>query len=89
MLVLEHEKLFTNPNKCTFFSYDVFFLGYIVTGRGIDRNEAKLEATRTWPIPKSIDDVRSFNGLASFDMRFIRNFTTIMAPMIEVIKGTS
>jgi len=41
------------------------------------------------PVPKSIHDVRASHGLASFYWRFIRGFSTIMAAMNEVIKGTS
>ena len=36
MLVLEREKLFGNLKKCTFFTHEVTFLGYIVSEHGIN-----------------------------------------------------
>ena len=63
---LNQEKLFSNLKKCAFFTKEIIFLGYFVTGEGIKVDESKEEAVRSWPILKSIHDVRSIHGLASF-----------------------
>jgi len=62
------------------------FLGYVVTAQGIEMNEEKVKAIRDWPIPKSVGEVRSFHGLASFYKRFVKDFDTIAAPLNEVVK---
>jgi len=87
MKVLGKEKLFGNLKKCTFFTNEVTFLGYVVTPHGIRVDESKVEAIQSWPTPKSIHNERSFHRLAGYK-RFIRNFSTIMAPMTKVLEGS-
>ncbi|XP_056858210.1 uncharacterized protein LOC130507527 [Raphanus sativus] len=53
---------------------------------GIQVDEEKVKAIREWPIPKSIGDVMSFHGLAGFYRRFVRDFSTVAAPLTEIIK---
>ena len=55
--VLEREKLYGSLKKCTFFTCEVTFLGYIVSSHDIKVYESKVEAIWTWPTPKSIHDV--------------------------------
>ena len=64
MTLLEHEQLYGNPKKCSFFTQEVIFLGYIVTAEGIQVDQSKVEAIKSWPTPSSMHDVRSFHGLA-------------------------
>lgn len=84
---LREQKLYANLKKCSFLTNEVTFLGYIITAEGIRVDPSKVEAINSWPIPKSIHDVRSFHGLASFYRRFIKNFSSVAAPLTDCIKG--
>jgi len=53
MKALEKDKLFGNLKKCTFFSNEVTFLGYVMTSNGILWIRAKWRPFSLGLLPKA------------------------------------
>jgi hypothetical protein len=83
---LRKARLFANLEKCTFCTDRIAFLGYVVTPHGIEVDEAKIEVIKSWPIPATLTQLWSFLGLARFYRRFVRDFSTITAPLNDLTK---
>jgi hypothetical protein len=83
---LREARLFANLEKCTFCTDRVAFLGYVVTPQGIEVDEAKIEAIKSWLISATLTQLQSFFGLAGFYRCFMRDFSTIAAPLNDLMK---
>jgi hypothetical protein len=46
----------------------------------------KVRGIKEWPPPRSVFEVIIFHGLASFYRKFVRNFNSICAPILDTIK---
>jgi hypothetical protein len=84
--VLREAGLFANLEKCTFCTDRVVFLGYVVTPHGIEVDEEKIEAIKSWSIPATLTQLQSFLGLVGFYWRFVRDFSIITAPLNDLMK---
>jgi hypothetical protein len=59
--------------------------GHIVSSKGIEVDKSKIELIANLPTSKSIKDVRSFLGHASFYRRFIKDFSVISKPLSNLL----
>ena len=77
---LEQHNLKLNGSKCEFFKNRVVYLGHVVSEEGIHTDPSKIESVKSWPIPKSVKDLRRFLGFTGYYRRFIKGFAAIARP---------
>jgi hypothetical protein len=64
----------------------VIFLGCVVSKDGVDVDVSEIEFVQNWPVPIIISQVHSFLGLVGFYRCFVKDFSTIAAPMNDFTK---
>ena len=62
------------------------YLGHIISEKGVEPVQAKVDAIQQWPIPKNLKALRGFLGLTGFYRRFIQGYTSIAAPLTHLLK---
>ena len=60
-------------------------LGHRISVRGIEVDQAKIEAIEKLPPPSSVKGIRSFIGHAGFYRRFIKDFPRIAKPLSSLL----
>uniref|UniRef100_A0A2N9HYU6 RNase H type-1 domain-containing protein n=1 Tax=Fagus sylvatica TaxID=28930 RepID=A0A2N9HYU6_FAGSY len=83
---LKKYQLRLNPNKCAFGVTSGKLLGFIVSGRGIEIDPAKVQAIRSMPAPKTEKEIRSFLGRINYIARFIAQLTATCEPLFKSLR---
>ena len=58
----------------------------MISKDGIFVDPKKIEAIVNWERPKTVSEVRSFLGLASYYQRFIKGFSKIFGPLTNLTR---
>jgi hypothetical protein len=60
---------------------NTIILDHIVSSTWIEVEKSKIELVANLPIPKYVNDIRSFLRHAGFYRRFIKDFSVIFKPL--------
>jgi hypothetical protein len=64
----------------------ISYLGHIISVAGVAMDPAKVQAVRDWPTPRLVHAVRNFLSLAGYYCKFVRDYGTIAAPLMALLK---
>ena len=83
---LRQANLRLKPSKCQFAAKRILYLGHYISKEGIEVNEEKIEAVKSYPSPTNVKQLRSFLGLANFYRRFVPGYAQIATPLNKLLK---
>ena len=83
---LRHNGLYAKPEKCSFHTDSVDYLGFILSPEGLTMDQAKVKVIQDWPEPRRVKDVQSFLGFANFYRRFINDYAKIVIPLTRLTR---
>lgn len=72
--------------ECSFAKPEVDFLDHKIIDGTLLMDKAKVKAIAEWEPPTKATELRSFLGLENCYRRFIKGYSTIVAPLINLVK---
>ena len=77
---LREQKLLKNLKKCSFVKKELVYLGFVISVEGLKMDLEKVRAILEWLTPRSVTEVRSFHGLASFYKKLSKVLVVFVDP---------
>nr|XP_046229617.1 uncharacterized protein LOC124050808 isoform X1 [Scatophagus argus] len=84
---LREARLTVNLAKCEFAKATVTYLGKVVGQGKVCAVQAKVRAIEDFPVPTTKKELQRFLGLVGYYRNFCRNFSTVIAPLTDLLKG--
>lgn len=75
-----------NKEKSKFFRNSIIYLGYEISCKGLSKLKSKINAVVGAPIPRNINQLRSWLGIVNYYNRFFHNLSAKLNPLYNLLK---
>lgn len=83
---LRAANLSISVDKSRFCQKKISYLGYVLSEEGLSIDSTKLHPILNYPSPTTLKEVRRLMGMLGFYKQFIPNYSTILAPITDLLK---
>jgi hypothetical protein len=83
--LLDHD-LYLKLSKCEFHKRRIEYLGVVLEHGQVQMDPTKVKGVADWIRPQNAKDVRSFLGFTGFYRYFIKDYSKIARPLIDLTK---
>lgn len=84
--VLKENNVLLNETKCIYKVQKVNFLGHELKPDGVRPLKKYIESIAAFRVPKTIEELQSFLGLANYINKWIPNLATITEPLKQLLR---
>ena len=81
---LRESGLKLTPKKCSLFMRRVKYVGHIVSEKGIEPDDDKIDKVVNWPKPTTREQIRQFLGFVGYYRKFVKDFSKIARPLTDL-----
>ena len=83
---LKAKGLRLNKSKCSFLNNTLSFFGQVFSKEGTRPDPKRVTDLLNAPQPTNSHEVRSFLGMTNYSSKYIRDFATLTAPLLELTR---
>ena len=84
--ILDKNNMAVKWRKCALFKSDIEWLGFKISGDGVQPLVGKADTIKNLPTPKNISELRSFFGSINQYVKFVPNLSTLSSPLRPLLK---
>ena len=74
------------PEKSEFYKNTIKYLGFVISEKGVEMEDSKVVAIKSWPEPKCVKDLQAFLGFTNYYRWWIAQYLRITSTLTKLMK---